>query len=621
VPYWFRALLILRKYMNIRNIAIIAHVDHGKTTLVDTMLKQTHTFRDNQKEMQQNLIMDSNDLEKEKGITILAKNTSVFYKDTKINIIDTPGHADFAGEVERTIDMADGALLLVDAAEGVLPQTKFVLQKTLERGLKLILFVNKIDKRDARAMEVVHEVESLLLEHATTDEELHMPILFGVGRDGKAYKELPETYNSEDGADLTVLFETLLEELPDASKKGQDEPFQMFISSLAYDDYVGKLCIGRIARGKLSMGQSVSMVSEKGKEGTYKVQKLYTTNGLDRIEVNEVTTGDVATIAGIDNLTIGKTITDPLHPDALPNVEVGEPTLSITIGPNSSPLSGEGRFGTSRQIKERLLKEKETNIGLRIEENAGSAYSVAGRGELHLAVLIENMRREGYEFEVSQPQVLYKTIDGVVCEPFEEVTVEVETEYTGETSEELGRRKATMVDMKQMKGNKVRMVYHIASRNLLGLRNILLTKTRGTALIFTMFLNFQKKLNETISNRNGALVATQAGKAMGYGIANAQDRGNLFISPQDPVYEGMVVGFAFKPLDVEVNVCKSKQLTNNRSSGEGVNIQVTPPIKLSLEQYLDSMTDDELLEVTPLNLRLRKRLLSLAQRRVAKRNG
>jgi len=607
--------------MNIRNIAIIAHVDHGKTTLVDTMLKQTHTFRDNQKEMQQNLIMDSNDLEKEKGITILAKNTSVFYKDTKINIIDTPGHADFAGEVERTIDMADGALLLVDAAEGVLPQTKFVLQKTLERGLKLILFVNKIDKRDARAMEVVHEVESLLLEHATTDEELHMPILFGVGRDGKAYKELPETYNSEDGADLTVLFETLLEELPDASKKGQDEPFQMFISSLAYDDYVGKLCIGRIARGKLSMGQSVSMVSEKGKEGTYKVQKLYTTNGLDRIEVNEVTTGDIATIAGIDNLTIGKTITDPLHPDALPNVEVGEPTLSITIGPNSSPLSGEGRFGTSRQIKERLLKEKETNIGLRIEENAGSAYSVAGRGELHLAVLIENMRREGYEFEVSQPQVLYKTIDGVVCEPFEEVTVEVETEYTGETSEELGRRKATMVDMKQMKGNKVRMVYHIASRNLLGLRNILLTKTRGTALIFTMFLNFQKKLNETISNRNGALVATQAGKAMGYGIANAQDRGNLFISPQDPVYEGMVVGFAFKPLDVEVNVCKSKQLTNNRSSGEGVNIQVTPPIKLSLEQYLDSMTDDELLEVTPLNLRLRKRLLSLAQRRVAKRNG
>ncbi len=608
--------------MNIRNVAIIAHVDHGKTTLVDTMLKQTHTFRDNQKEMQQDLIMDSNDLEKEKGITILAKNTSVFYKDTKINIIDTPGHADFAGEVERTIDMADGALLLVDAAEGVLPQTKFVLQKTLERGLRLILFVNKIDKHDARAMEVVREVESLLLEHATTDKELHMPILFGVGRDGKAYKELPEVYNSADSADLTVLFDTLLTELPDASKTGQNEPFQMFISSLAYDDYVGKLCIGRIARGKLSMGQSAAIVSEKGKEGTYKVQKLYTTNGLNRVEVNEVSTGDIATIAGIDNLTIGKTLTDPLHPYALPNVEVGEPTLSITIGPNSSPLSGEGKFGTSRQIKERLLKEKETNIGLRIEENAGSAYNVAGRGELHLAVLIENMRREGYEFEVSQPQVIYKTIDGVVCEPFEEVTVEVETEYTGETSEELGRRKATMIDMKQMKGNKVRMVYHIASRNLLGLRNILLTKTRGTALIFTMFLNFQKKLNATVSNRNGALVATQAGKAMGYGLANAQDRGNLFISPQDPVYEGMVVGFTFKPLDVEVNVCKSKQLTNNRSSGEGVNIQVTTPVKLSLEQYLDSMTEDELLEVTPLNLRLRKRLLKLAERRVAKRaNG
>lgn len=607
--------------MNICNVAIIAHVDHGKTTLVDTMLKQTHTFRDNQKEMQQDLIMDSNDLEKEKGITILAKNTSVFYKNTKINIIDTPGHADFAGEVERTIDMADGALLLVDAAEGVLPQTKFVLQKALERGLRLILFVNKIDKRDARAMEVVREVESLLLEHATTDEELHMPILYGVGRDGKAYRNFPEVYDSTDSADLTALFETLLTELPDASQEGKDEPFQMFISSLAYDDYVGKLCIGRIQRGKLSMGQSVTVVSEAGKEGTYKVQKLYTTNGLNRCEVNEVTTGDIATIAGIDNLTIGKTITDPLHPEALPNVSVGEPTLSITIGPNSSPLSGEGRFGTSRQIKERLLKEKETNIGLRIDENAGSSFSVAGRGELHLAVLIENMRREGYEFEVSQPQVLYKTIDGVVCEPYEEVTVEVETEYTGETSEELGRRKASLVDMKQMRGNKVRMQYHIASRNLLGLRNILLTKTRGTALIFTMFLNFQKKLNTSVSNRNGALVATQAGKAMGYGLANAQERGNLFISSQDPVYEGMVVGFTFKPLDVEVNVCKSKQLTNNRSSGEGVNIQVTTPIKLSLEQYLDSMTEDELLEVTPLNLRLRKRLLTLAQRRVAKRNG
>lgn len=606
--------------MNIRNIAIVAHVDHGKTTLVDAMLKQTHTFRSNQKEMSQTLIMDSNDLEREKGITILAKNTSVFYKNTKINIIDTPGHADFGGEVERTINMAQGALLLVDAAEGCLPQTRFVLKKALEAKLKIILVVNKIDKKGARPIEVKREVENLFLELAEHESHLHFKTLYAAGRDGKTFYELPEKYSSSMSGDLSPLFETILQELPNAVKD-KDKPFQMLISTLDYDNYVGKLCIGKVTRGTLRVNQPVTLVDEDKILGTYKVQKLYTTTGLKRQDAEEVSAGDIVTIAGIPELTIGQTLTDPDHPESLPKIAVEEPTIKITIGPNTSPFAGkEGIFTTSRQIKERLLKEKETNLGLKIEPDPQSVrFVVYGRGELHLAVLIENIRREGFEMEVSKPKVIYKTIDGHVYEPYEEVTIEVDQEYIGLITEEMGKRKAQMKDMRNELSGNVQIIYKISSANLLGIRNALLTKTRGTVQIYSYYLGFEKKGPRMESLRNGVLIASKSGTTVSYGLANAQDRGTLFVGTDVQVYEGMVVGVANRNLDIELNVCKTKQLTNNRSSGEGVSIQVTPPSILSLEQSLDFIADDELLEVTPKSLRIRKKHLSLTQRRVMSR--
>lgn len=616
----------------IRNIAIIAHVDHGKTTLVDAMLKQTHAFRDNQKEMQETLIMDSNELEREKGITILAKNTSVFFAPsskigtseaqvkTKINIIDTPGHADFGGEVERTINMASGAILLVDAAEGPLPQTKFVLKKALEAKLKIILVINKIDKKDARPVEVIAEFENLFLELAHDEHALHFKTIYAVGRDGKAFKELPNKYSEDLPGDLAPLFDTILEEIPD-SVVDTDKPVQILISTLDYDNYVGRLCIGRVHQGTLKKDQTVALVDENEVKGTYKITKLYTTSGLNRVEVDEVVAGDIATIAGIPELTIGQTLTDPANPVSLPTIAVEEPTIKITIGPNTSPFAGrEGKFSTSRQIKERLLKEIETNLGLRIEDAEESAkFVVCGRGELHLAVLIEAMRREGYEMEVSKPQIIYKTIDGKICEPYEEVTLEVDGDYVGSVTEEMGQRKGSMLDMKQERGNTTRLVYRISSQNLLGIRNSLLTKTRGTAQINSYFLGFEPKGAVMESIRNGALIASQAGTTFSYGLTNAQDRGALFIGPGTEVYEGMVVGMSNKNDDIEVNVCKAKQLTNNRSSGEGVSDSLTPPTVLSLEQCLDFVGDDELLEVTPVNIRLRKRFLSATQRRIKSR--
>ncbi len=603
----------------IRNISIIAHVDHGKTTLVDAMLKQTHTFRENQKEMNQTLIMDSNDLEREKGITILAKNTSVFYKDTKINIIDTPGHADFGGEVERTINMAQGALLLVDAAEGWLPQTKFVLKKALESGLKIILLINKIDKKDARPQEVKREVENLFLELAHHEDVLHFKTLYTVGRDGKAFLKLPEKYTSEIPGDLSPLFDTILQELPDMHKaEDDDKPFQMLISTLDYDNYVGKMCIGRVNQGKLKINDTVSLVDENKVLGTYKVQKLYTTVGLQRVEAAEVSTGEIATIAGIPQLTIGQTIASPQSPQSLPKIHIDEPTIKITIGPNTSPFAGrEGKFTTSRQINERLLKEKETNLGLKIEpEPQGVKFVVHGRGELHLAVLIENMRREGFELEVSKPQVIYKSIDHHICEPYEEVILEVGQEYVGLVTQELGKRKGEMLDMKNEPSNDVKITYKISSANLLGIRNSLLTKTRGTVQINSFLLGFEKKGPKMESLRNGALIAVKSGTTVSYGLINAQDRGALFVGTDVEVYEGMVVGVANRNLDIEVNVCKTKQLTNNRSSGEGVSAPLTSHTILSLEQCLDFIADDELLEVTPLNLRIRKKHLSQTTRRV-----
>lgn len=605
--------------MEIRNIVIIAHVDHGKTTLVDALLKQTHSFRDNQKEMSQELIMDSNDLEREKGITILAKNTSIFYKDTKINVIDTPGHADFGGEVERTINMASGAILLVDAAEGPLPQTKFVLKKAMKAGLEIILVINKIDKRDARPEEVLSEVESLFLELAEDDSSLEFLTMYAVGRDGKAFNTLPEKYSSDMKGDLTPLFDAVLHEFPNVVIN-EDKPLQMQISTLDYDNYVGRLCIGKVTQGTLKKGQSIALVDNDKSIGVYKVQKLYTTVGLNRMEVDVVTAGDIATIAGIPELNIGQTVCDPAFPVSLPKIDVEEPTIKITVGPNTSPLAGrEGKFGTSRQIHERLMKEIETNLGLRVIDDPQSAkFIVSGRGELHLAILIEAMRREGYEMEVSKPQVIYKTINNEICEPYEEVTIEVDEEFFGQITEEMGKRKATMLDMKKDE-KRTRIVYKIASQNLLGIRNSLMTKTRGTAQLNSYFLGYEPKGGVMGTLRNGALVSVKPGTAFNYSIGKVQERGILFVGHGTEVYEGMVVGVANKQDSIEVNICKAKQLTNNRSAGEGVSVSIIPPTILSLEQSLDFIEEDELLEVTPINLRIRKKWLSTTVRRVEER--
>jgi len=607
--------------MQIRNIVIIAHVDHGKTTLVDALLKQTHTFRDNQKEMSETLIMDSNDLEREKGITILAKNTAVFYKDTKINIIDTPGHADFGGEVERTINMASGAILLVDAAEGPLPQTKFVLKKALLNSLQIILVINKIDKKDARPVEVINQVENLFLELADDDSSLQFTTLYAVGRDGKAFYKLPEIYTIDTPGNLVPLLDTIMQEFPNVAIN-QEKPFQMLISTLDYDDYVGKLCIGKVTRGSLNKGDAIVLVDNDKAIGSYRVQKLYTYSGLNKTEVDKVTAGDIIAIAGIPELTIGQTITDPKFPESLPMIKVEEPTIKVTIGPNTSPFSGrEGKYCTSRQIKERLLKEKETNLGLRIEpDDEGVSFVVYGRGELHLAILIETMRREGFEMQISKPHVIYKTIDGEVCEPYEEVTIDVHKDFVGQVSQEIGKRKGIMQDMVTDDNNNVRLTYKISSQNLLGIRSTMLTNTRGTAIMNTYFLGYEPKGVKMESLRNGALVSTKPGTSLTYGLVNAQERGTLFVGIGEEMYEGMVVGVSSREQDIEVNVCKAKQLTNNRSAGEGVSAGLTPTTKMSLEQCLDFIAEDELLEVTPISLRMRKKVLSETLRRVTNRN-
>ena len=607
----------------IRNIAIIAHVDHGKTTLVDAMLKQTHTFRDNQREMAETLIMDSSSQERERGITILAKNTSVFYKDTKINIIDTPGHADFGGEVERTINMADAAILLVDAAEGPLPQTKFVLKKALERNLKIILIINKIDKKDSRPSEVLANVENLFLDLASSETSLEFVTLYAVGRAGKVFSSLPEHYDENLPGDLTPLFETILSQVPNAAIN-QTEPFQMLVSTLDNDQYVGRLCIGKVRRGELHLGQTIALVENNRSLGTHKVQKLYTYEGLKQVETNTITSGDIVAIAGIDQMTIGQTVCDPIQIESLPAIKVEEPTIKVTIGANTSPFKGrEGIYTTSRQIRERLLKEKETNIGLRIEDEVNSNKLVVyGRGELHLSVLIENLRREGYEMEISRPQVIYKKIEGELCEPFEEVTIEVDREFNGVVNEEMGKRKGVILDIVDNPDKTtVRTVYKISSQNFLGSRNALLTNTRGTAQISSYLLGYEPVSSKLGAMRTGALVATDSGFTLTYGLVNAQQRGVLFVGSGTEIYEGMVVGLANQPNDIDVNVCKGKHLSNNRSKGEGTSIPLTPHAVLSLEQYLDLIADDEYLEATPKSLRLRKQVLTKTGRRVAGRQG
>jgi len=613
--------------MQIRNVAIIAHVDHGKTTLVDAMLKQTHTFRENQKEMGDTLIMDSNDLEREKGITILSKNTAVFYPSassgqTKINIIDTPGHADFGGEVERVLNMADGAILLVDSAEGPLPQTKFVLKKALEARLKIILIINKIDRKDARPEEVLHQVENLFLDLAHDESVLNFTTLYAVGRDGKVFDELPSQYLPETKGSLAPLFETIIKEIPN-SIKDEDKPFQMLISTLDYDAYVGKLAIGKINQGNLVLGQNVSLVANNKIISTQRVEKIYTSVGLDRREVNEADNGDIIALAGIPLVNIGQTVTDPTNPVSLPAISVEDPTLKITIGPNTSPLSGrDGKLYSSIQIKKRLLHEKEINLAMRVEEDkATSNFVVSGRGELHLAILIETMRREGFEMEVSKPQVIYKEIDGKLCEPYEEITIDVGSKFVGLITEEMGKRKGDLQDMSPQRGDTTRFVYKISSQNLLGIRNSLLTQTRGTAVLNSYLLGYFPKGIKMESARRGALVALRTGTSLSYGMESAQERGIVFIGPGVDVYEGMIVGISSRDFDMEVNVCKHKKMTNVRSENADIAIQLTPPMILSLEQALDFIGDDELLEVTPNNLRLRKKVLNTTHRKVVERKN
>lgn len=604
--------------MQIRNLAIIAHVDHGKTTLIDGLLKQTKTFRDNQAEMSQTAIMDSNDLEREKGITILAKNTAVFYKDYKINIIDTPGHSDFGGEVERVIGMADGALLVVDAAEGPLPQTRFVLEQAFKKGLKVILLINKIDRKDADVERVLAKTEELFLSLAETEAQLDFPVLFGAGREGKVWRNLPESV--EDPGNLEPLFEEIIKSVP-APTADPNQPFKMQVANLDFDSYKGSYAIGKVVAGTVKKNQSLALLEENTVVGQVRANQIFTSKGLDRVEVDQAQAGDIIAITGIEKIKIGQTLADPSDPTGFPMIKIAEPTLKIQINPNTSPFSGrEGDFCTARQLEERLMAEKKTNLGLRIEQNpSGTGFLVAGRGELHLAVLIENMRREGYEMEVSRPQVIYKDIEGVMSEPVEELTVEIVQDYVGVITEELGKRQAQLQDSFTNDKGVARMVYHISSKNLLGFRTEILTKTRGNGIFASQFLGYFPVGKPALRLRNGVLIASENGESTSYALYNMQQRGTAFIGPGVRVYEGMIVGLANQNVDLEINVCKAKQLTNFRSNADAA-LVLAPPKILSLEQSLDFLEEDELLEVTPQNLRLRKKLLSKSARAKAKKN-
>ncbi len=606
--------------MEIRNIAIIAHVDHGKTTLVDGMLKQTHTFRDNQAEMQQTTILDSNALEREKGITILAKNTAVTYRHTKINIIDTPGHADFSGEVERVINMADGALLVVDAAEGPLPQTQFVLQKALQQNLKIILVINKIDRKDARPSEVLHETEELFLHLAHHEEHLNFPIIYCVGREGKAWKEYPK--NFEDPANLEPLFEEILTSVP-PPQAHKDKPFKMLVSTLDFDNYKGTFAIGKVLQGTAKPGQAVLKMNEDENLGKFKIEEVFTSVGLERLPVNQSQPGDIIAVTGIPEIAIGQTLTDPSDPRGYPTIKLEEATLKILVSANTSPFAGrEGKFCTARQIYQRLLKEKQTNIGLTISQNPeGTGFIVAGRGELHLAVLLENLRREGYEMQVGKPEVILKDIAGVKSEPYEEITIEIDNTYVGTITQELGKRRAQLLNTHTSRRGVTKMVYKVSSRNLLGFRGDILTKTRGNGIFAARFSGYFPLLPHIPKLRSGVLIASETGKSSGYALTTVQERGQAFIGPGIPVYEGMIIGINNRQEDIDINVCKTKKLTNIHSATADVAIQLDPPVVYSLEQCLDFIEEDELLEITPRSLRLRKRYLTKVDRTRAKRQN
>ena len=593
---------------NLRNIAIIAHVDHGKTTLVDQLLKQSGVFRENEEVNER--VMDSNDLERERGITILSKNTAVMYNGTKINIVDTPGHADFGGEVERILMMVDGVVLLVDAFEGCMPQTRFVLKKALGLGKKPLVVLNKIDRPGARPEEVVDEVLDLFIELGADEDQLEFPVVYASAKDGYASDD-----PYEKGEDMTPLFNAIINEIP-APEGDPDGGLQLLLSNIDYDQFIGRIGVGRVERGSVKNGQQAVLCHSDGTTTNVKVAKLYQFEGLKRVESEEATFGDIVCVSGIADINIGETICDTENIDPLPFVKIDEPTVSMNFIVNNSPFAGQdGKYVTSRNIRERLFREIETNIALRVEEtDSADTFKVSGRGELHLSILIETMRRENYEFQVSRPQVITKTIDGVLCEPIEYLMIEVPDNYVGAVMEKLGSRKAELVNMGTRESGITHIEFKIPSRGLMGYRPEFLTDTNGNGIMNHVFDSYEPFKGEIITRRQGSLVAFETGESVAYGLFQVQDRGRLFIGPGVPVYEGMIVGESPKAGDIVVNVCKKKHITNTRASGSDDALKLTPPTILSLEQCLEFIADDELVEVTPNNIRMRKTILLKEQR-------
>ncbi len=605
----------MQQRKDIRNIAIIAHVDHGKTTLVDAMLRQSGTFREN--EQVRDRVMDSMDLERERGITIMAKNTSVRYRDVKINIVDTPGHADFGGEVERVLKMVDGVMLLVDAAEGCLPQTRFVLRKALEARLPAIAVVNKIDRSDARPAEVVDEIYELFLDLDATDEQIEFPILYAISREGMAKKNL-----EDNSSNLQPLFEQIVETIP-APREQRTDSLQLLVANLDYNDYVGRLAIGRIFSGEIAIGDQIAVVKPDRSIQKIRVSQLYAFEGLKREPIDRAAFGEIVALAGIDNINIGDTITSVENPHPLPVIAVDEPTIAMIFGVNNSPFAGrEGKFVTSRQVKERLDKEILGNVAIRVEEtDSPDQFKVSGRGELQLAILIEMMRREGYELQVSKPEAITRKVDGELLEPIEAVVVDCPDEFIGVITEALGRRKGQMTKMVNHGTGRVRLEFEAPSRGLIGFRNEFLTETKGTGLLNTMFLRWGAWQGALRGRATGSLVADRVGETTTYALFNLQERGTLFARPGNRVYEGMIIGENARAVDLDVNAIKEKKLTNMRAASADEAMRLVPPKELSLEQALEFISDDELVEVTPQTIRLRKRVLPANQRPKRKETG
>jgi GTP-binding protein len=596
---------------NLRNIAVIAHVDHGKTTIIDAILKQSHIFRDNQDEMKQTTILDNNELERERGITILAKNASVNYKGIKVNIIDTPGHSDFSGEVERTLGMADGALLIVDAQEGPMPQTRFVLKKAFELKLKVIVVINKIDKPYARIPEVINKIGNLFLELATDDSQLEYPTLYGVGRSGKIWDTIPADFESP--GDVQPLMDKIIEYIPQPTND-QSGSFKMLVSSLDYNSHQGRIIIGKIFQGTVKPGQKAILLGKNPTSVT--IEKVYLASGLGREEVPVALAGDIVALTGISEAKIGQTISTSTDTTPLESAKISEPTLHITVGSNTSPFSGrEGKFTTSRQIEERLIKELEKNLSLRVEKLDSGKFQVSGKGELHLSVLLETMRREGYEMEVGKPEVIYKESPTGKTEPVEEVHIIAPQEYLGTITQEIGKRFGHLVHMDPINEQEMEFVYHMPTRAILGLRSLLLTATKGTVIFNSQFIDYRPLGTPLPKLRRGVLISSETGEALAYGLNNAQSRGDTFVDPGEQVYMGQIVGLNAKEEDIEINATKGKKLTNMRSQSSDGIVQLVPSIQLSLEQCLDFLEKDELLEITPINLRLRKKYLSDVERR------